>query len=298
MARIVVLGSVARDEIVHLDQRLREGTHIQGRPPVSRLGGGGANTAIALAHAGHDVALVAAVGSDALADDLLAELSRHGIDIGPVTRMAGPSTRSLVLLDPEGERTIVNLTRATENRAPRRLLDLAADCVYVRSHGQKLAELLRAKAQLCPIIAQMRPREDGALPAQILVASRSDLDETVLNDPLAAGTALAGEVLRWVIITHGAEGAEAFGINGEHLRATAPDVPVVDTTGAGDAFAAGLTQAVTLGLDMEQALPLAVAWGSAKVSHRGSYLGRDALHQVLRPLRPKGSTGPSWPNRT
>lgn len=282
MARIVVLGSVARDEVIQLDHRLREGAHLQGTPPLARLGGGGANTAIALTHAGHEVSLVAAVGTDPLADELLAELARHGVDIGPVTRISGPSTHSLVLLDPEGERTIINLTRARESRPPRRLLDLAADCVYVRSNGQVLEDLLREKAALCPIIAQIRPPEDGLLPVQVLVGSHGDLDAGLLADPLAAGRQLAGDILRWVVVTHGEEGAEAFGVDGRRLRATAPDVEVVDTTGAGDAFAAGLAHALALGLDMERALPLAVGWGAAKVTRLGSFLDRETVREILK----------------
>lgn len=292
MARIVVLGSVARDEVIHLSQRLREGVHLQGSPLAPRLGGGGANTAIALAHAGHEVSLVTAVGTDPLGDELLAELARHGVDIGPVTRITGPSTHSLVLLDPEGERTIINLTRARERRPPRRLLDLAADCVYVRSNGQDLAELLHAKAALCPVIAQIRPPEEGLLPAQVLVGARGDLDPRTLADPLAAGRRLAGDTLRWVIVTHGEDGAEAWGSDGQQLRATAPDVPVVDTTGAGDAFAAGLAHGLALGLEMARALPLAVQWGAAKVEHPGSHLGRDTVRSLLRE-----STGRSSPSR-
>ncbi|KIM00761.1 Carbohydrate kinase PfkB family [Paramagnetospirillum magnetotacticum MS-1] len=292
MARIVVLGSIARDDVIHLDQRLREGTHLQGSPPATRLGGGGANAAIALSHAGHEVSLVAAVGTDSLADELLAELSRYGVDVGPVTRLSGSSTHSLVLLDPEGERTIVNLTRARETRPPRRLLDLAADCVYVRSHGQDLEKLLRTKSALCPIIAQIQPLHEGRLPVQVLVGSHGDLDPDILSNPLAAGRALAGDTLRWVVITHGAEGAEAFSVHGERLRATAPDVDVVDTTGAGDAFAAGLAHALSLGMEMDHALPLAVRWGSAKVTRKGSFLDRDCVREILREW-----TARSSPNR-
>ncbi len=292
MARIVVLGSIARDDVIPLDQRLREGAHLQGAIPLARLGGGGANTAIALAHAGHEVSLVAAVGTDPLADELLAEVSRHGVDIGPVTRVSGPSTRSLVLLDPEGERTIINLSRARESRTPRRLLDLGADCVYVRSHGYDLEELLLAKAALCPVLAQVRPLVEGKLPAHVLVGSRNDLGSDFIGSPLREGRKLAGEILRWVVVTHGADGAEAFGIDGQHLRATAPDVEAVDTTGAGDAFAAGLAHALALKLDMAQALPLAVCWGAAKVTRLGSYLDRDSVRAVL-----KEWTGRSSPNR-
>jgi sugar/nucleoside kinase (ribokinase family) len=292
MARIVVLGSVARDEVIHLDHRLQEGRHLQGAPPVARLGGGGANTAIALAHAGHEVSLVAAVGTDSLADELLAELSRHGVDVGPVTRISGASTRSLVLLDPMGERTIVNLTRAREARPPQRLLNLDADCVYVRANGQDLAELLRTKALLCPIVAQIRPLKEGRLPVHVLVGSHGDLDERILADPLAEGRRLAGDVLRWVVITYGADGAEAFGIEGQRLRATAPDVDAVDTTGAGDAFAAGMAHALALKLDMAHALPLAVRWGAAKVTRTGSFLDRDSVRELIRE-----STGRSSPSR-
>jgi ribokinase len=282
MAKIVVLGSIARDDVIQMQERVREGKHLQGSPPLARLGGGGANTAIALAHAGHEVSLVAAVGTDSLAEELLAEVSRHGVDIGPVTRVTGASTHSLVLLSPDGERTIVNLTRARESRPPRRLLDLEADCVYVRAHGQDLGELLRAKSKLCPVIAQMQSMEAGPLPVQVLVGSHADLDEGIRADPLAAGRRLAGERLQWVVVTRGGEGAEAFGTDGRRLCATAPDVAVLDTTGAGDSFAAGLAHALALGMDMPQALPLAVLWGAAKVSRMGSFLDRGAVREVLR----------------
>lgn len=291
VAKLVVLGNIARDEIVRLTGRLREGTHLQGSPIESRLGGGGANTAVALAHAGHQVSLVSAVGSDALADQLPAELARLGVDVGAVTRVPGPSTRSLVLLDPTGERTIINLTRARETRPLRRLLDLEADCVYVRPNGQKLEEILRAKAACCPVIAQMRPIEDGPLPVQVLVASRADLDAQTLADPLAAGRRLAGDVLRWVVVTLGADGADAYGVDGERLHATAPDVAAVDTTGAGDAFAAGLAHGLALGLPMPRALQTAVAWGAAKVARPGSVMEREAVRELIRE-----STGRSSPN--
>lgn len=281
MAKIAVLGSVARDDVVRLDERLREGCHLQGRPPIPRLGGGGANSAIALAHAGHQASLVAAVGDDSLATDLLDELARHGVDIGPVTRISGPSTRSLVLLDPSGERTIVNLTRAEETRPPRRLLDLEADCVYVRSRRDDLGEILREKSRLCPVIAQIQACGAGQLPARILIGSYADLDEATRTDPLAAGRWLAGDMLEWVIVTRGHEGAQAFATDGRLLCATAPDVPVVDTTGAGDAFAAGLAHALALGMDMSRALPEAVRWGAAKVGQPGSFLDGGTLRGLL-----------------
>ena len=109
MARIAVVGSVAQDDVVTLLQPLSAGCHLDAAARKLRLGGGGANTAIPLGHAGHDVVLVAPVGADAVAEWLLAKLQAAGIDVSAVSRMPGDSTRSIVLVDPGGERTIVNL---------------------------------------------------------------------------------------------------------------------------------------------------------------------------------------------
>jgi sugar/nucleoside kinase (ribokinase family) len=281
MASIVVVGSVARDEVVRLEERLREGGHLQGSPLESRLGGGGANSAVALAHAGHRVSLVAAVGDDALADRLLAELEEARVDTGAVVRVAGASTRSLVLLDRLGERTIVNLSRAREALPPHRLLDLAADCIYVRSGSTGLAPLLAEKAKSCPIIAHVPPLREGDLPAHVLVGSQSDLDAAVLADPLAAARPVAGGLLRWMVVTRGAAGAEAFGTSGEHLTLPAPRVEAVDSTGAGDAFAAGLAHALAGGAELPAALGVAIAWGSAKVACPGSALTKAVVGMML-----------------
>jgi sugar/nucleoside kinase (ribokinase family) len=281
MARIVVVGSVARDEVVRLAERLREGAHLQGRPPEPRLGGGGANIAVALALAHHAVALVAAIGDDPLAGELLAELAAAGVDGGAVIRVPGPSTRSLVMVDPAGERTIVNLTRAREPEPPLRLAGLPADCVYVRTRAPGLVPLLAAHAARCPVIAHIPPVEDGLYPVPVLVGSASDLDAAVLADPLAAGRRVAGLHLRWVVVTRGADGAEAFGTRGEHLHVPAPKVEVVDSTGAGDCFAAGLTHGLAQGMDVATALETAVRWGAAKVACAGSTLSREAVVPLL-----------------
>jgi sugar/nucleoside kinase (ribokinase family) len=53
LARIVVIGSVAGDEVVRLTTPLRAGANLNGNRAGARFGGGGANTAVALATAGH-----------------------------------------------------------------------------------------------------------------------------------------------------------------------------------------------------------------------------------------------------
>ncbi len=120
MARIAVIGSVARDEIVQLTTPLRAGAHLNGKSLGTRLGGGGANTAVALAAAGHQVSLLTAVGQDSVGDALLRELCEAGVDASQLLRLDCATTHSLVLVDPQGERTVINVARCEEAEPPLR----------------------------------------------------------------------------------------------------------------------------------------------------------------------------------
>jgi len=273
-----VVGSVAQDEVVRLRQRLREGGHLDAEGRQQRLGGGGANTALPLRHAGHDVVLVAPVGEDAVGDWLLAALSEAGVDPVALARVPGESTRSLVLVDPEGERTVVNLHRCRESGPPERVRALTADALYVRSRELDLADVLAAQLPRALVVAQVPPLARGARPAHVLVGSESDLSPEALADPWAAGRAVAGETLRWVVITRGASGAQAFR-PGERLDAPAPRVDAVDSTAAGDVFAAGLLHALVQGRPMAEALRCAVAWGAATVACPG-LPGAEAIRRL------------------
>lgn len=281
MARIVVIGSAARDEVTRLAEPLRPGAHLNGIAGGARLGGGGANTAVALAAAGHAVTLVAAVGRDAAGDALLAELGAAGVDISQIARLDRPTTHSLILVDPAGERTVANVARCEEDAPPERVLDLPADAVYVRSRRADLAPLLAAKAATALVVAHAPPVEPGSRPARVLVASASDLDPGQIQNPLALGREIAGELLEWVVVTAGAAGACAHAASGL-LEAPAAKVRPVDTTGAGDAFAAGLVHALVQGQPLPEALALAVRFGTEATLWDRSCLPKPAVEQLLR----------------
>jgi sugar/nucleoside kinase (ribokinase family) len=233
VARIVVVGSVAQDDVVTLLQPLARGRHLDAAARHLRLGGGGANTAIPLSHAGHHVSLLAPVGADTVAEWLLAKVQEAGIDVSAIARVPGGSTRSLVFVEPGGERTIVNLHRCRETGPPRRLESLDTDAVYVRSRDADLAELLAEATGRSLVVAHVPPLAAGSRPAHVLVGSESDLPPDFLADPWAAGREIAGPTLRLVAVTRGERGAEAFGA-AERVSVTAPGTAVVDTTAAGD----------------------------------------------------------------
>jgi sugar/nucleoside kinase (ribokinase family) len=208
------------------------------------------------------------VGPDSGGENLVEELTGLGVDVSAVRRDGGETTRAIILLEADGERTVINLARARVPLPPD-LDERPADACYVRSADPVLSDVLRRRARTGLVVSHIPPVTEGFRPAQVLVGSASDLDDGFLGDPFGGGRRVAGDFLEWVVVTRGAAGAAAYGPQGT-LELAAPAVEAVDTTGAGDIFAAGLVHALASGAPMEQALGTAVEWGSASVTFEGT----------------------------
>ncbi|HPF58212.1 MAG TPA: PfkB family carbohydrate kinase [Candidatus Competibacteraceae bacterium] len=275
------MGSVAQDDVVRLAEPLQPGAHLNGVLAGFRLGGGGANTAVALAAAGHTVILLAAVGRDAMGDALLVELAAAGVETRWITRLDQPTTHSLILIDPMGERTVVNVARCEDEALPEQLLAIPAEAVYVRSRRCDLGPLLAAKASSAWVVAHLPPLETNVRPAHILVASASDLEPNALQDPLTLGHRISGGQARWMVVTRGAAGASAWSKDAQ-WEMPAETVQPVDTTGAGDAFAAGLLHALVNDQPLTGALAMAVRFGTEATLWNTSGLPASAVQRLLR----------------
>ena len=173
----------------------------------------------------------------------------------------------------------MNLHRCREAGPPRRLADLEADALYVRSRDLDLPPLLASVPARTLLVAHVPPLEPGSRPADVLVGSESDLPPAFLDDPWGAGRSIAGGRLRLVVVTRGERGAEGFTAS-ERIAVPAPRVDVVDSTAAGDVFAAGLVHALVLGRPARAALETAVAWGAAAVARPG-VPGRETIESLL-----------------
>lgn len=113
------------------------------------------------------------------------------------------------------------------------------------------------------------------------MCSASDLAPHEARDPLALGSAVAGEWLRWIVVIAGRAGARAISAAEVH-DAPADHVDTVDTTGAGDAFAAGLVHALVSGLSMREALDMAVRFGTEATRWASSGLPAQAVRRLLQ----------------
>jgi ribokinase len=111
-----------------------------------------------------------------------------------------------------------------------------------------------------------------------LVVNETEAAQLLGDDGLAgaapedAAAALRRRAGQAVVITLGADGAVAVGEHGT-IRVPAPRVPVVDTTGAGDAFAGALALRLARGEDLRAAVEAGVAAGAHAVSQVGAQAG-------------------------
>jgi ribokinase len=269
-----VVGDVATDVVAVLSGNPAPGSD---RPTAisSRGGGAGANVAVHLAQLGVPVVLAGCIGDDAAGAGLVAELTAAGVRLALRT-VPGTATGTIVsLVEPDGQRSMLadrgaSLALRPEDVPPPPagghlhlsgyvLLDPAP-----RVAG--LAALAAAVARGCTV--SVDPASTGPLAAYGVDRWLDDTaaatvllpntDEARLltgcTDPADAARALADRH-PIVAVTLGAEGA-LWATHDELVHRPAHDTVVVDTTGAGDAFAAGLLAAWLQAPDVDPAAAL------------------------------------------
>lgn len=274
MGRFLIVGALAWDRPIWLSGAVRPGARLFGRSLggalEGRLGGGGANAAVALIAAGHEAAVAARVPEGEAGDQILAAAAGAGIDTRFVQRGAAFLKSTWILIDPAGERVILGLDAhaGVSPFAPWGEDALAAmaayqpDGIYLRGGGFAFAEAL-ATACAGPVIAHLPGEAPSLAAATILVGSRADVALAAEERPLAAARRAGGARATWAILTDG--GAAVIADDGAALHAAVPpQMKAIDATGAGDVFAAGLMEALAAGAAMPAALAHACVWGAAQ----------------------------------
>ena len=283
--RIVVVGDVMTDVVAALSGPIAQGSDTAARI-VQRGGGAGANVAVWLARAGAEVTLIGRVGDDDAGRAAAESLRAAGADAQLAVDPARPTGACVVLVEPGGERSMLPDAGANAGLETVALPDDAAHlhiAGYALLHpgSRPAARALLAAAHAAGIGVSVDP--SSAAPLQRVGAAAffewvagSDLllpnrDEaamlTGMPDPKAAARALTAHA-REVVVKLGPQGA--LWTNGDaQVRAPAVEVRAIDTTGAGDAFAAGLLAARMAGAEPADALGAGCALAAEAVAREG-----------------------------
>lgn len=266
--RTAVVGHTEWIEFGHVERVPGPGDIVHATDGWEEAGGGGAVAAVQLASLAGSCTFFTALGDDDRALWTQRDLAGLGVRVRATIR-GEPSRRAVVFVDANGERTITTLGRRLEPIAGDHLPwdELAeTDAVYFTAgdagalRSARRARVLVATSRVMALLGEA----DVALDA--VVGSGRDPSERYDPDVLSVPP-------RLVVRTNSRRGGTfeaADGRTGSFEPATPPG-PVVDTYGAGDCFAAGLTFALGEGLEAEDAIALAARCGAWNVAGRGPY---------------------------
>jgi ribokinase len=257
--RIAVVGHVEHVTLGRVPAVPRPGEIVHVASPRWFPGGGGGVAYLQLARSDAEVHLFTALGDDAAAAQVAAEVARAGGALHAVRR-AAPHTRCVVMIDPSGERTILVVGEPHHPRAddplPWELL-ARCDAVYFTADDPAALRLAR-RARVLVATARRRPALAAAgVRADAVVGSAADAREaSTLADYPTRPDAL--------VLTEGARGGRIETAAGtSRFAAPPPPARVEGAYGAGDSFAAALTYHLAAGLPVAEACARAGPHGAA-----------------------------------
>lgn len=269
--RPAVIGHVEWIELALVDRVPGAGEIVHARGTWQEPAGGGAVAAVQLARLAGECLFITALGDDQLGRRAKEGLERLGVRVEAAWRPE-PQRRAFVHADARGERTI---TVIGERMGPAAADDLPwdeledADGVYFTAGDVGAVRRARAAGTLVATARAIGALSVADVELDLLVASAKDEGERYRPGDIEPAP-------RLVARTDAAAGGSLETADGDVIRWEAASLagPVVDTYGAGDCFAAGLTYGLADGRTPAEALNLGARCGAACVTGRGPYEGQ------------------------
>jgi ribokinase len=288
MADVFVLGSINQDFILKVERRPEPGETVTNAELSTQNGGKGANQAAAAALLGASVTFLGRVGDDEFGGPLVRALADKGIDTGLVEQASGKSTgAAFITVTPDGENAITVAPGANRSLTPEDV-DAASGKI-----GDSSVLVAQMEIPVKTVLRAVEVADEKGTRALVNLAPTFEVPRELLEklDPLVVNEHEAGFLLgsrvegvdgalsaapellslgpRSAVITVGEDGAVfADGESTGHLPA--PEVDVVDTTGAGDAFVGALAIKLAHNASLEEAVAYAVRAGAGAVTKEGA----------------------------
>jgi len=307
---VVAVGSAIVDVLAHVDDSLiaahglakgtmtlidldRSAAIYESMPPgVEVSGGSAANTAAGVASLGGRAAFIGKVRDDELGEIFAHDLRSTGVVYQTPLGTSGPPTaRSLILVTPDAERTMntylgvagelgagdVDEALVASGRItyvegylvglPSAEGALAAAAEAAHRAGRRVALTLSDPAW----VAFQRDAFKALLPdVDVLLANQAEAMELTGERSAEAALRALAVSCPTVVLTRGKEGALATAGAGIVSVPAVPVDPVVDTTGAGDLFAAGFLLGLARERPLTECLRLGALAAAEVISHTGA----------------------------
>jgi ribokinase len=279
-----VVGSTNVDRTVAVARLPRPGETALGDALVISAGGKGANAAAAAARAGATVVFVSAVGTDVDGEGAIATLRAEGVGVETVAlRDDAPTGAALIVTDAAGANLIAVAPGANAHLGPdhvaHSLAGLAGDDVVLVSAeipDAAIAAAVRAGSEagaatvLDPAPARPSLLEVARIGAILTPNESEAVALTGCDSAEAAARQLAELTGRAAVVTLGEAGCLVAAVGTVTRHPAAPAEAIVDTVGAGDAFAGGLAAALAGGDPLDVAVEAALRAAALSLGHAGA----------------------------
>ncbi|MBQ4280142.1 MAG: adenosine kinase [Rikenellaceae bacterium] len=267
-------------------------------PMVLSLGGAAGNTIRAMAHLGAEVGFIGKVGADETGDFLEQTLRR--LSIRPhIFRGSARSGRCVSLVSADGERTMATYLGAALELAPHELGETVFedfDCLYIEGYLVQNHDLIRSAVQMAGrmglkvaidlasfnVVAENLDFLRGLVVdyVDIVFANEQEAEAfTGHSDPLRALEAIAA-LCEIAVVKVGARGAYVRN-GGQAIHIGIPDgVRCIDSTGAGDFYAAGFLTGLCEGLTLRQCGTLGAVVAARVIGVVGTTIPEEVWHEI------------------
>ncbi len=296
---VIVVGSANVDLTIRAGRLPTPGETVIGGVFSRQAGGKGANQAVAAATYGCATRLVAAVGDDPLADEVLDALRAAGVATGGVARLPDTATGvALIVVDAQGQNQIAVASGANSalsgswSRWALGSVEPAPGsvCLIGFEIGDEAVVAAAAWAHAAGVQVIVNPAPARPLPAGLLgmgpMLTPNGAEVTALTgslDPAEAARMLQARSSASVVVTLGGDGALILDDAGE-THVPALTVVSVDATGAGDVFNGILAAELASGAGLRAAARLAVAGASLSTRSAGAQAGIPTRDEVAAAL--------------
>jgi sugar/nucleoside kinase (ribokinase family) len=291
--------------LIDTDEATRLYSHMGAGREVS--GGSAANTAAGIAALGGRAGFIGLVAEDQLGQVFAHDIRAAGVAYAVPPRGSEPPTaRCLILVTPDAQRTMNTYLGASQGLAEADL-DLAAvagaKLLYLEGYLWDPAEPRRAMRSamraarsagreiaftLSDAFCVERHREDfrrmiAGGDIDLLFANEAEILSLAQTDDLDAALDAVAPQVPLLIVTRSEKGALAISGGIRTEIAAAPVAQLIDTTGAGDLFAAGFLAGHTAGRGIEASLKMGAIAAAEIISHYGARPEAD-LRELVRDL--------------
>jgi ribokinase len=289
MKFVTVMGSYVADMAFRTEKLPAWGETYMGKEFRLGPGGKGSNQAVAAARAGARVSFISKLGRDALGDIARQTYREEGIDTRHLLETGEATGAAAIILDAKsGENAIIVVPGACFGLTPEEVAEardlIAGSAVFLTQlelalptveFGLELAHALGVTTILnpapgCLLAESIYPNCDYLTPNESEAEVLTGIRVGSLADAERAADALLGRGVGTVVVTLGAQGALVKNRTLREHVAAVDAGPVLETTGAGDAFNGGLAVALAEGREIIDAVRFGCAVAGISVTRAGT----------------------------